>query len=133
MRLSAIYDQCDIFLNASTVDNFPGALIEASAAGLPIVSTGAGGIPFIYENRENALLVAPGDWAGLAASVEDLLQSPSLAGRLIAGGVEIARTCEWERVRQPLYRSYGFLQPEIPSKRDGITNENTEPSHETHH
>jgi hypothetical protein len=78
-----------------------------------VVWTGAGGIPFIYEDRATALLVPPGDWAGLTAAVEDLLQSRSLAGRLIAGGVEVARTGEWKRSRQSLYRSYGFWQPEI--------------------
>ena len=32
-ELPAIYDECDVYLNASRVDNFPGALLEASAAG----------------------------------------------------------------------------------------------------
>ena len=80
--LPAICDQCDIFINASRVDNFPGALLEASAAGLPIVSTCAGGIPFLYEHGKNALLSEPGDWQRLAAAVEEVLASPSLAMKL---------------------------------------------------
>jgi glycosyltransferase involved in cell wall biosynthesis len=107
-RLAEIYDQCDILLNASTVDNFPGALIEASAAGLAVVSTAAGGIPFIYENRRSALLVQPGDWEGLAAGVEELLESPALAAGIIAEAAAIARACDWAEVRKPLYRSYGL-------------------------
>src|SRR5438552_3505553 len=46
--LPGIYDQCDILLNGSSVDNFPGSLMEASAAGLVGVWTNAGGIGLIY-------------------------------------------------------------------------------------
>ena len=59
-KLPAIYSECDILLNASRVDNFPGSLLDASAAGLAVVSTNAGGIPFIYTDGENALLVEVG-------------------------------------------------------------------------
>jgi L-malate glycosyltransferase len=115
--LAAIYDRCDVFVNASRVDNFPGALLEASAAGLAIVSTGAGGIPFIYENRKSALLVHPGDWQGLAEAAEELLQSPSLASRLIAEAATIARACDWVEVRKPLYVAYGFSGDDF---REGV-------------
>lgn len=107
--LPAICDQCDIFVNASRVDNFPGALLEASAAGLPVVSTCAGGIPFIYEHKKNALLSEPGDWQGLAAAVELVITSPALAMQLSIEGSALAQKCDWEQVSQALYRSYGLL------------------------
>jgi glycosyltransferase involved in cell wall biosynthesis len=107
-ELPAIYEQCDILLNASLVDNFPGALLEASAAGLVIVTTSAGGIPFIYENGKNALLVDPGDWQGLADSVEKVLRDPSWGCDLAANAAELARRCEWREVRKVLYQAYGF-------------------------
>ena len=106
--LPAVYDQCDIYLNASRVDNFPGALLEASAAGLVMVSTGAGGIPFIYEHEKTALLVEPGDWQALAAAVQKVLQNPSLALELTTAGALLARACDWNEVRGPLYRAYGL-------------------------
>jgi glycosyltransferase involved in cell wall biosynthesis len=115
-RLPEIYDQCDILLNASTVDNFPGALVEGSAAGLVVISTNAGGIPFVYEHRRSALLVEPGDWEGLAGAIEEVLRTPSLAANIIAEGAAIARACDWADVRKPLYLCYGF-----PDKmRNGI-------------
>jgi glycosyltransferase involved in cell wall biosynthesis len=107
--LPAIYDQCDILLNASLVDNFPAALLEASAAGLVVVTTSAGGIPFIYENGKNALLAAPRDWQGLADAVEKVLRDPFLGREMAANAAELARQCEWRNVRQFLYRSYGFV------------------------
>jgi glycosyltransferase involved in cell wall biosynthesis len=113
--LPAIYDQCDILLNASLVDNFPGALLEASAAGLAVVTTAAGGIPFIYTHQENALLVSPGDWRGLAQAVERVLADPALGRELTMNGAALARRCDWREVRKPLYESYGFTaERELP-------------------
>lgn len=106
--LPAIYDQCDILLNASRIDNFPGALIEASAAGLVVVSTGAGGIPFIYRHGHNALLVEPGDWQGLADSICELLRSPSLGPRLASEALVLVRQYDWTNIRKVLYRVYEF-------------------------
>jgi glycosyltransferase involved in cell wall biosynthesis len=106
--LPAIYDQYDIFLNASRVDNFPGALLEASAAGLVLVSTAPGGIPFMYEHGKNALLVTPGDWEGLARNVELVLESPALARQLALAGTDVVRSCEWAAVRESIYDTYGL-------------------------
>jgi len=107
--LPAVCAQCDILLNASRVDNFPGALLEASAAGLVVVSTCAGGIPFIYRNGMNALLVQPGDWQALAEAVERVLHEPSLAHNLTLEAAALARKCEWKNVRSALYEAYGFV------------------------
>jgi len=107
-KLPGILDQCDIFVNASRVDNFPGALLEASAAGLAVVSTAPGGIPYIYRNLETALLVEPGDWRGLAAAVLKVLNHPSLGMQMTRAAIDLIRTCEWTQVRKSLYAAYGF-------------------------
>jgi phenylacetate-CoA ligase len=107
--LPALYDRSDILVNGSHVDNFPGSLIEASAAGLAVVSSNAGGIPAMYENGRTAILVEAGDWQGLAAGVEALIDDPSLGVRLTSAAFELCRTCEWENVRVSLYESYGFI------------------------
>ena len=107
-ELPGIYDQCDIYVNASLVDNFPGALLEASAAGLVVVTTGAGGIPTIYEDGRTALLVEPGNGPGLAAAVIKVLQQPSLAASLTDAARAIVRASDWKEVRKRLFESYGF-------------------------
>jgi glycosyltransferase involved in cell wall biosynthesis len=106
--LPRIYADHDIFINASRVDNFPGALLEASAAGLALVSTAAGGIPFMYRHERDALLVTPGDWQALAGAVGTLLASPALARKLIRNGLALAQSCDWRSVRQGIYDSYGL-------------------------
>lgn len=106
--LPAVYDQCDILLNASRADNFPGSLVEAGAAGLVVVSTGVGGIPYIFENGKSALLVEPGDWKGLAAGVLRVLEDPNLASSLAAEALQQCRKYDWTNVRRLLYPIYGF-------------------------
>ena len=106
--LPAVYDQCDILLNASRADNFPGSLIEAAAAGLVVISTGVGGIPYIFEDGKTALLVKPGDWAGLAAGALRVIEDPDLALRLSREAFQECRRYDWTNVRRLLYRIYGF-------------------------
>lgn len=111
--LPPLYEQCDIFLNSSRVDNFPGALLEASGAGLVVITTDAGGIPFIYKDGETALLAPAGDWQGLAQAVLKVLQSRSLAMNLATQAAAMVQGFDWREVRKPLYRAYGF-SPEAP-------------------
>jgi len=106
--LPAVYNQCDIYVNASRVDNFPGALLEASASGLVVVSTGAGGIPAIYQDGRTAMLVEPGDWEGLAAAAIKVLQHPPLATALADAALAVVRACDWKEVRKRLFEAYGF-------------------------
>ena len=106
--LPGLYDRCDILLNASRADNFPGSLVEASVSGLPVVSTNVGGIAFLYENETNAILVEPGDWHSLADGVNRILQDPSLGRQLVAAGFKLSQECDWKQVRQSLYECYAF-------------------------
>jgi glycosyltransferase involved in cell wall biosynthesis len=106
--LPPVYDQCDILLNASRADNFPGSLVEAAASGLVVISTGVGGIPYIFENGKSALLVAPGDWRGLAHAALRVLEDQNLAASLAREALQQCLQYDWKNVRQVLYRMYGF-------------------------
>jgi glycosyltransferase involved in cell wall biosynthesis len=117
-RLPSIYDQCDILLNASRVDNFPGSLMEASAAGLVVVSTKAGGIPFVYENGRNALLVEIGDWQELGRAVKRVIEDQELGRKLVSEGSALSKQYEWRNIRQALYAAYGFDTPSEQSDHE---------------
>ena len=106
--LPTLYDRCDILINASYVDNFPGSLIEAAASGLAIVSTSPGGIPYIFENGKTALLVQPGDWESLAQSIRQILDSSALGQSLTAAAAAMVKNCDWPEVRSALEKVYGF-------------------------
>jgi phenylacetate-CoA ligase len=106
--LPALYDACDILLNASLADNFPASLVEAAAAGVAVVSTAVGGIPYIFEHNDSALLVPPGDWRALAEAVLRLLNEPELGSRLTTQAFQQCRQYDWSNVRSALYATYGF-------------------------
>jgi L-malate glycosyltransferase len=106
--MPVVCDQCDILLNASRVDNFPGSLFEASAAGLAVVSTNPGGIPFAFENEQTALLVPVGDWESLAEAAERVIQSHALAAKLTSHARAMVEQLDWSTVRNAIYQAYGL-------------------------
>jgi glycosyltransferase involved in cell wall biosynthesis len=81
-EMGRLLDAADILLNSPDIDNMPLSLIEAQAAGLPIVSTSTGGIPYIVRHEQNGLLVPPGDDTAMADAALRLLTEPGLAHRL---------------------------------------------------
>jgi glycosyltransferase involved in cell wall biosynthesis len=104
------YDRADIYLNAPDIDNMPTSIIEAFAAGLPVVSTDAGGIPWIVRDQENGLLAARNDDAALAAAALRLLREPSLAARLAATARhDVLTRYTWPVVEQEWIRLYRDL------------------------
>lgn len=105
-EMKYIYDKADILVISSAVDNQPNVLIEASACGLPVVTTAVGGIPDMAQDGVNALLVAPGDPDALAAAVLRVARDPELASRLGHAAVENAQTYTWPRVRGQLAALY---------------------------
>jgi glycosyltransferase involved in cell wall biosynthesis len=74
--LPAVLDGADVFVNSSTVDNQPVSVLEAFAAGLPVVSTPTGDLANMVRDGETGLLVPAGDPAAMAKAVISLLEDP---------------------------------------------------------
>lgn len=66
----------DMFCLPSRHEGRPLALLEAQAAGLPVVATTAGGVPRMVTDGDDGLLVAPGDVTGLATALRSLADDP---------------------------------------------------------
>lgn len=111
-RMPDLYDAADVYLNAPSIDNMPNSVIECFAAGLPVVTTDAGGIPYVVRNGENGLMVSVNDHVALARESLRLLNDTELAGRLSVDAREecLARYTwsavgkEWRRCYQRLAR-----------------------------
>jgi glycosyltransferase involved in cell wall biosynthesis len=73
------------------MDNLPTVIMEAMAAGLPVISTSLAGIPEMVEDGANGELVPERDPTALAAAIEKLLDDPERARRLGERGRQIAR------------------------------------------
>jgi glycosyltransferase involved in cell wall biosynthesis len=97
--IPALYESCDIYVNSSVIDNQPLSLLEAFAAGLPVVSTPTGDIGAMVRGGEMGVLVPPGDPSGIAGAVESLLDRPSLALQLAHRARQRVEAYAWPQVR----------------------------------
>jgi glycosyltransferase involved in cell wall biosynthesis len=88
----ALLAALDVFVLASRWEGFGLVLLEAMAAGRPIVASRVSAIPEVVADGETALLVPPGDAAALAAAITALLADPPLRAALgAAGRARVAR------------------------------------------
>ncbi len=83
------YASIDIFVLPSYNEGMPMTVLEAMAAGKPVIATRAGSIPDIVRHGETGLLYTPGDRASLAGSLSRLAGEPELARRMGARGQEV--------------------------------------------
>lgn len=104
----------DIFINTSTVDNMPVALIEACAMGLPVVTTAVGGIPDLLVDGETALITPSEDDESIVSAIHKLLNEPEMAGRLSTNGRKVAERSSWEQVRLQWEQLFSELKPQNP-------------------
>jgi glycosyltransferase involved in cell wall biosynthesis len=111
-EIGGYYDRADIFLNASWLDNMPGSVLEAFAAGTPVVSTAPEGIRYIVEHEKTGLLCEPGDWQALARNALRVLREPELGPRLARNAHAASQACRWEAVRDAWLAVYRELAEE---------------------
>jgi glycosyltransferase involved in cell wall biosynthesis len=67
----------DVFVLSSRVEGNPMSVMEAMAAGLPVVSTAVGGVPELVREGETGLLVPPNDAGALARALQALMDNPA--------------------------------------------------------
>jgi glycosyltransferase involved in cell wall biosynthesis len=81
----------DISVLSSVSEGFPNSLVEAMAAGRPIVATDVGGVRDAVRHGANGLLVAPGDPPAFVDALRVLLRDADLRRTMGAAGVRRAR------------------------------------------
>lgn len=74
-----IFEDADLFVHPSHIDNSPNSICEAMLYGIPIVATNVGGIPSILEDNREGLLVQNGDEYALAGAILQILENPKMA------------------------------------------------------
>jgi glycosyltransferase involved in cell wall biosynthesis len=108
-EIGKYYDQADIFINASWLDNMPLSVIEAFASGTPVVTTSPECMPYLVKHERTGLLSPVGDEKALAANVIRLLRDPALAARIAQNARDESRNYTWEAVREQWLNTYRGL------------------------
>lgn len=99
-EMPALCDGADIYLNASNVDNMPLSILEAFASGLLVVTSKAGGIPYVVNHEKTGLLVEMNDHEAMAAAAIRLLEDEELAAALARNARAECGQYEWNVVRE---------------------------------
>ncbi len=108
-EIARLYNQADIFLNTSIIDNMPVAIVEAFHCGLPVVTTNPGGIPYIVRDRENGRLVPMKDVEAVAEALEEVYTDAKLRNKIIAGARKDAVNYSWDQVKHHWADKYSEL------------------------
>ncbi len=96
----------DVFVLASSYEGQGVVLLEAMAAGIPVVATRVGGVPGVVRDGTDGLLVPYGDEAALAGAMRRVWTDRVLRGRLVGNARERARAFASGRIAADLGRLY---------------------------
>jgi glycosyltransferase involved in cell wall biosynthesis len=106
--IGAVLASIDTVVSPSRTESLSNSILEAMAAGRPVIATNVGGNPELVQDRETGLLITPENEDALAAAMEVVLASPDLARKWGANARRFALanfTLECARARfEQLYR-----------------------------
>jgi glycosyltransferase involved in cell wall biosynthesis len=110
--MQTLYRDADIYIMSPDADNAPLSVLECFASGLPVISTAAGGVPYLIEAGKTGLLVPRGDYRALAAAALRLIDEDGLARAITSCARNECRKYEPDQVARQwcvLYREVSSL------------------------
>lgn len=107
---AALFKTADVYVSPATGrESFGIVLLEAMAAGTPIVASDIHGYKGVVKRGEQGLLVPPGDAKAIATATMSLLGDAALRDRMGASGLARAEAFSWEQVTERVDAYYGFV------------------------
>lgn len=115
-ELPAYYEKADVFLFPSVwQEPFGIAVIEAQAAGVPVVATRSGGVVESVQDDVNGLLVERDDAGQMADAILLLMGDVRLRQRLSRSArTSVMKKFSWQSVRDDVLRAYRAIPPRDP-------------------
>lgn len=101
-------DRADIMLSAPTVDNMPVSVLEAMNAGLLVISSKVGGVPYMVKNNSTGLLFDSDDSDALAGKMLWAVDNQTVARAIALQGHKAVSRYRWENIKEQLYETYGI-------------------------
>ena len=111
----------DVFVSPATGrESFGIVLLEAMAAGAPIVCSDIHGYKGVVRRNEQALLVPPRDVKALADAISKLLSDPAMRARMSQSGRERAVQFSWENITAKVEDYYMFVARRVAASQGGL-------------
>ena len=108
------YTLADLMVLPSHTEGSPNCLLEAMAAGLPVVATAVGGVPEIVSTENAAILVEKGNPSALAQAISQVLDDELLRAQLLTAARKTAKAYSPESYCDALLSLYGDCLAEAP-------------------
>lgn len=99
-------DQADIMVSSSRYDNMPVSVLEGIKAGLLVIASKVGGIPYMIEDGQNGLLFENDDDRQMAAKMVEAVEHPDAALAMIGNARRCLNAYRWENCRGKLLKLY---------------------------
>ncbi|MCZ4694005.1 glycosyltransferase family 1 protein [Ancylomarina euxinus] len=84
----------NIFLNTTNIDNTPVSVMEAMALGFPVISTKVGGIPYLFRDKEEGIMVEPNNSEAIVSAIKSLENHPENVNKISKAARN--KACEWD-------------------------------------
>ena len=101
-------NEADILLSSPTIDNMPVSLLEAMHAGLLVISSNVGGVPYMINDCKTGYLFPSDDSNALAELMIKAVRQPTESISLIHNAHQAVNAYRWENIRRQLYTAYGI-------------------------
>lgn len=96
IELSKAYN---IFINTTNYDNTPVSVMEAMALGFPIVTTNVGGIPHLFKNQKEGIMVPPDNCEAFVTAIIHLATNPKEAETIAQNARKKAESWDWSEIK----------------------------------
>ncbi|HEY8564235.1 MAG TPA: glycosyltransferase family 4 protein [Beijerinckiaceae bacterium] len=114
-RVPQLYREADVFVSPTYAEGFSNTILEAMAAGLPVVSCRSVGVVDCLRHDENALLTESGDVPALAEALVRIIQDDHLRRRLAEAALEeCRRVYSWHAVGRQIMEIYEAVRTQKP-------------------
>lgn len=105
-QLPDFFVASDFFVLPSISEGFPNVLLEAMAAGLPVIGTKIPGIPEIINNSRNGILVEPKDSLAIARAIQYLIDHPVEQTVISKNNLDDVKKFEWKSILPVIEQIY---------------------------